>query len=151
MCWIEPVLSVCRNYSFYSPSGGLELDTVIGAQGWLQGNLSSYAFFFAGLFFGIMCTTMAVVASFMGSVVQVMKEKEDIWFNSRIFPVAISNAMPIILRTNINIYEYQIQLEHTWKCQPKLLSGGESGTSMTDDGFIFSVQRTYIFTFPRVS
>ena len=56
---------------------------------------------------------MAVVASLMGSVVQVMIEGEDIGFYSRISPVILSNAMPTILRPNINIYGNQIQLQHT--------------------------------------
>lgn len=42
-------------------------------------------------------------------------------------------------------------MDHTCTFQPKLLSEGESGNSMTCNGFIFSVQRTRVLTFPPVS
>jgi len=40
--------------------------------------MASCVFLLAGLLFGIICTSMAVLASLMGSVVQVMKDGEDI-------------------------------------------------------------------------
>ena len=44
----------------------------------MEVNHCMISFLLSGLLFGILCTSMAVVASFMGSVVQVMEEGNDI-------------------------------------------------------------------------
>ncbi|KAF3821952.1 hypothetical protein GH733_007326, partial [Mirounga leonina] len=68
----------------------------------------------ASLLFGVLCTSMAVAASLMGGVVQVMKEKKDTFdFRAALYPLSLLMLCLFLQAPYAETPRYWVRIKHT--------------------------------------